>query len=137
MTRAARSLFVFGTYLLLLGVTLVVAPNPLLRLFGLPATGEVWIRVAGVLVAILGAYDLQAARYRLIPLFRTTIVARTAVLVLFIVFTSAGLVNPILVLFGVIDFLGAVWTWLALRADRAAAVGAAVPAAGSSAARAE
>ncbi len=117
VTRAARSLFVFGTYLILLGVTLVLVPNALLRVFALPPTGEVWIRVVGVLVVILGAYNLQAARYRLIPMFRATVSARAAVVVPFIVFAAVGLVKPILVLFGVIDLLGATWTWLALRAD--------------------
>ncbi len=53
-------------------------------------------------------------------MFRATVVARAAVLVSFIAFAVLGLVKPILVLFGAIDFLGTTWTWLALRTDGAA-----------------
>ena len=50
MSKSARSVFVFGIYLALLGSVLVVAPNVLLSLFGVALTDEVWIRVVGVLV---------------------------------------------------------------------------------------
>lgn len=68
MSQAARSLFVFGIYLFLLGAVLVVAPNLLLPLFQMPETSEVWIRVVGMLVFIVGYYYV-AAKNELVPVF--------------------------------------------------------------------
>lgn len=119
MTRAARSVFVFSIYLFVLGSILVIVPNRLLSLFGIPHTGEVWIRVVGMLVVIIGWYYLCAARHDLVPFFMCTVFGRTAVLVFFVGFVIAGFAPPILILFGVIDALGAVWTVATLRADGA------------------
>ena len=62
MSKSAQSLLVFSIYLFILGIILLVIPNVLLRLFSLPETNEVWIRVAGMLVFILGFYDYQASK---------------------------------------------------------------------------
>jgi len=115
MTQAAKSILIFGIYVILLGIILVVAPNVLLGVFGVAPTTEVWIRVLGVVVGILGFFYIQAARNGLTPFFRATIYARTVVLISLIVVAVLGLMKPILVLFGVIDFLGGVWTGMALR----------------------
>src|SRR5438552_580768 len=48
MSRAAKSLFVFGVYLCSLGVILLLFPNWLLHFFGVPPTNEVWIRINGI-----------------------------------------------------------------------------------------
>ena len=66
MSKAAFSVFVFSIYLLVMGFVLVVMPNHLLSLFQLPETNEVWIRVVGMLILILGLYYSTAARYGLI-----------------------------------------------------------------------
>ena len=76
MTPAARSLQVFGIYLLVLAVGLALVPNVLLALFGMPPTQEVWIRVLGLLVGIVGAYYLIAAARSLAPLHTPIVVAR-------------------------------------------------------------
>ena len=41
MAKSARSVFVFGLYLALLGIILLVTPNFLLVMFFLPSTTEV------------------------------------------------------------------------------------------------
>ena len=117
MTRSAMSVFVFAMYLFALGLVLVVVPNLLLRAFGIAETDEVWIRVVGMLVLILGYYYSQAARMGLSQFFRLTVVARTAVLLFFIAIVLAGIAQPILILFGVIDFAAAMWTAAALRSE--------------------
>jgi hypothetical protein len=58
MTAAARSIQVFCAYLVALALALLLSPNTLLGLFGFAPTGEVWIRVVGMLVGILGVYYL-------------------------------------------------------------------------------
>ena len=117
MTRGARSVFVFALYLFVLGVTLLVVPNLLLALFELPQTGEVWIRVVGMLVTLLGFYYLQAARNELKAFFLATVFGRFAVLMFFIGFVVLGFAPPVLILFAVIDVAGALWTGLCLRVE--------------------
>jgi hypothetical protein len=117
MSRSGVSILVFGIYLLVLGVLLIAIPNPLLGLVGLPATREVWIRVAGFLVAAIGYYDVRAARADLREFFRWTVHARCAVPPLFAAFVLTGLVGPGLLAFAAVDLSAAVWTALALRAD--------------------
>lgn len=115
MSNSARSVFVFGLYLLVLGIVLLVAPNFLLGMFFLPSTSEVWIRVVGMLVLLLGFYYTQAARKEMTDFFRWTVYVRSTVIVFFTVFVLLGLASPPLILFGAVDLLGAVWTGLALR----------------------
>jgi hypothetical protein len=117
MSRAAMSMFVFGIYLLVLGPTLVVAPAFLTGLFGLDAPQEVWIRVLGAIVTILGFYYLFAARHEMKDFFWMTVWGRPAVIVFFTAFVLLDLAEPILILFGVVDLLGAGWTFAALRAE--------------------
>ena len=117
MSRAALSLLVFGLYLAVLGTVLVIAPNLLLVLFRVPTTQEVWIRVVGVLLLILSYYDIQAARSNVVPFLRWSVYARAPVVLFFASFVLAGLVQPTLILFGLIDLAGAVWTWLALKSE--------------------
>jgi hypothetical protein len=69
------------------------------------------------LVLILAYYYFQAARNEVEPFFRWTVQARPFVVVCFIVFVALGLAKPILITFGVIDLVGAIWTGLALRAS--------------------
>ena len=117
MSKAASTVRAFSVYLALLGVTLVVAPNVLLGLFGIPATSEVWIRVVGVLAFNVSVYYWYAAKSEAKPFFQATVYARAAVPFVFIVFVVLGLVSPVLILFGVVDLAGGLWTLAALRAE--------------------
>jgi hypothetical protein len=65
MSDPACSVFVFGLYLLVLAIVLLVAPNFLLEMFFLPSTSEVWIRVIGMLVLFLGFFYAQGCIYDL------------------------------------------------------------------------
>ena len=117
MTKAATSVFWFGVYLVALGVTLVVVPNVPLSIFGMPQPDEPWIRVAGMLALLLGYYYIQCARAELRPFFELTIPARGAVIVFFAAFVALGFAKPTLLLFGLVDVVGAIWTTLALRGE--------------------
>ena len=120
MSYSARTVFGFGIYLVILGITLIVVPNFLLGTFGFPATNEVWIRVVGMLVLILAFFYTQAARKELTNFFRWTVYARASVFVFFLAFVVLGLAQLALILFGAVDLLGAIWTGLALRSKRIA-----------------
>ena len=119
MSNAARSLYFFGIYLSLLGLTLVVAPNLLLLVLGVAPTGEVWIRVAGMLLLILAFFYIQAARHELIDFIRWSVYTRASVILFFIAFVVLGYAPPILLLVGMVDLVMAMWTMLALRRDDA------------------
>lgn len=117
MSKPAFTVKVFAIYALVLGATLIVAPNLLFAVFHVPQTSEVWIRVAGVLAFNMGVNYWYAAKCEARSLFRVSVYTRTFVLAAFAVFVFLGLVNPVLILFGSIDFFGAVWTHLALRTE--------------------
>ena len=119
MNNAAKSIFFFGLYLAVVGAILLVAPNVLLALLGFPPTNEVWIRVAGVLVLFLAYYFIQSARAGTVDFWRWTTHVRFALIFIFTGLVLLGLARPPLILLGVADFLGAIWTTLAMRADLA------------------
>jgi hypothetical protein len=124
MTKAARSIFLFAVYLLGLGIWLLLAPNSMLRLFGMPEAQDVWIRVVGMLVVILSFYYASAARAELAAFFQWTVYARASVILFFAAFVLLGLARPILLLFGLVDLAAAGWTQVALNSDREAQVDA-------------
>jgi hypothetical protein len=119
MSRPAKSMLVFGIYLAVTGLGFLVIPNPLLALFDFATTGEPWIRVVGFLVLILAFYYIQAARQEVEPVFHWSLYCRPAAFVVFAALVVLGLARPMLILFGTIDLLGAVWTGLALRSSEA------------------
>src|SRR5438105_4823650 len=51
MSNAAKSILVFGIYIICAGLTLVFAPNILLGPVGMPLPADVWVRMFGVLPA--------------------------------------------------------------------------------------
>lgn len=115
MSKPATSLFIYGIYILLLSLVLMIVPNFFLSLFSFPLTNEVWLRVVGLLLLFLSFYDIQAARYELTVFFRWSIYTRGSAIFFFTVFVFLGYARPLLILFGFVDFLAAIWTALALK----------------------
>lgn len=123
MTYPAKTLCVFGVYLLGLGLTLVFVPNLVLGAFGVPLSSEVWIRVVGMLVLFLGIIDIVAARGEWAAFFRLSVPLRGSVILFFGAFVAFAGAPAMLLLFGSADFLFALWTAQALRQGYAAATG--------------
>ena len=115
MTRAARSVYAFGIYLLILGGVLVGAPNTLLALVRLPPTTEPWIHVLGVAVLGMGILHLASARAEQTAFFRATVGARLFAFASLLTLTLVNIAPPIVAAFGLADLAGAVWTFAALR----------------------
>ena len=122
MSRATFSARVFAVYVFVVSTVLVVAPNVLLGIFGIASTSEVWIRVAGVLAFNIGIYAWIGARHR--PFLDASVYTRALVCAAFVVFALLGLVSPMIVLFGLVDLAGGIWTWAALKADARAVASA-------------
>jgi hypothetical protein len=117
MDHAQRSILFFGTYLNLVGIGLLLAPDLVLAPLGFAPSADYWVRVVGVPVLVLGTYYVRAARENDRAFMRWTCTGRLIPLL-----ALGGLVAyreaPIAVLvFGVIDAAGAAWTAWALKQD--------------------
>lgn len=123
MTRAARTVQAFGAYLVVLSLGLMVAPNLLLPMFGMPRTSEVWIRVAGLVVLSEGVCYWLAARSDAALFFRGSCYLRCLPMIVFGAFVLAGLARPPLVGFGLVDLASGAWTLLTLRSEARAPAG--------------
>ena len=88
-------MFFQSIYLFILGTTLITIPNVFLSLFFLPETNEVWIRVVGMLVLILGFYDFLASKNEMKKFFQWSVYARAAVSIFFLIFVVLGLAPPV------------------------------------------
>ncbi|MBY0479394.1 MAG: hypothetical protein K2Q24_17235 [Chitinophagaceae bacterium] len=115
MTAAAKSVYYFGFYLYLVGITLILVPDFFLTTFQLPVSNEVWIRVVGVLTCCIGYYYHRSGAGNVQSFFKHTVVVRLFVFLSFVSFVLLDYVSTILILFGAVDAFGAVWTWLALK----------------------
>jgi hypothetical protein len=119
MTKAARSVLVFGTYLVVTGIVLYAVPNTLLNFLRLPSTSEPWIRIMGIPVGAMGALHIAAARGNIVALFRASIWTRLIPLLGFSLLAMSRLAPPIVVVFGLVDGATALWTRSALRDEAA------------------
>jgi hypothetical protein len=114
MDSTTTSIFVFGIYLIFVGAGFLLIPNTLLPLFRLPKTDEPWIRVMAILVLIIAYFYLVAAHHNIIPLYWATVFGRIFVFLSFVILVLTKKAKPALIIFGIADLLGAVWTLLTL-----------------------
>jgi hypothetical protein len=115
MSKAGLSVFVFGFYRVIVGFGFMIAPHWSLRLFGLSAGDDVWIRRVGMLASMIGAYDLLAVRARLEVFFQWTMPGRYYAAGFMALMFVLGKVGPAIVLFAALEAAAATWTWIALR----------------------
>lgn len=113
--RAAFSVKVWGVYLVLAGVGLLSIPNIVLPVLGFSTTTEVWVRVLGLAVAVLGGYYFHLARNNVIAFVQATIPGRLIFAIGTVALVATGMSGASLLLFGITDAAGAIWTWWALR----------------------
>jgi hypothetical protein len=115
MTPAAKSVYYFGFYLYLVGAMLTFIPNLFLSTIGIPETKEVWIRVIGVIIGLLGFYYNQSGAKNYSTFFPLTVPARIIVFTSFVVFVILKMASPVMIGIGAIDLAGAIWTFMALK----------------------
>ena len=115
MNAASKTLYYFGFYLLLTGLTLIAFPNTLLGLFQIAETSEIWIRVLGSVVFAIGIYYVFMAPANNTLFLMLSVYTRSFIFVSFGVFILIGWAPTQLILFGLVDLAGAVWTNLSLR----------------------
>lgn len=110
MSSVARSVYYFGAYLLIAGVSLFFFPNQTIGLIGIEPTFEVWIHLVGILTFILGVFFISMARQEIYPFFYVSLFGR-AIFILGIFWVVLFYNAPeALLLFAMIDSLGLLWT---------------------------
>ena len=117
MSKSAKSVFIYGIYLAINGLMLLLVPNVLLNSLGIEPTTEVWIRLAGILLMAIAAYYILAAKYELIVIMKATAFIRFTIIFFFTAFVLLRLVSSSIIIISVIDFLGGAWTFLMLRKE--------------------
>ena len=118
MTASAKSVYFFGFYLYVVGLTLIFIPNIFLNTLQIPETKEVWIRIAGLLALFIGFYYHRTGAENLTPFFKFTIPTRVLACIAFTIFVVLKYVSPVLIGVGLVDLVGAVWTFFALRKEK-------------------
>lgn len=117
MSKPAKTIYVFAFYMVFEVVILLLSPEPLLKMSGIEARDVMWLRVIAGIVAGLTIYYFVIARREMRELFPVTVYERTTVCAA-TVFVYAFNHAPFMVLLvGVVDFLGALWTWWAIKND--------------------
>ena len=96
---------------------LLLAPNLLLEAFGIEKTNEVWIRVDGVLMLAISIYYMITAKHEFTALIKATAYIRLTIIIFFTAFVSLKMVSPSILIIGIIDFIGAIWTILMLKKE--------------------
>jgi hypothetical protein len=114
MDSTTTSIFVFAIYLIFVGAGFLFIPNIVLPLFKFPKTDEPWIRVMAILILIIAFFYLVAAHHNLTPMFWATVYGRIFVFLSFMVLVLTKKAKPMLLIFGLVDALGALWTLLTL-----------------------
>ena len=120
VTKAPRSIVAFALFLLLGASGLVVAPQAVVLIVGLPDAGVLWPRLLALPMAVISSFYLQAAKDRTTAFFRWTLPARLVGAVFMITLAATRIGPPFLVILATIDLAAALWTWLELRGSRGA-----------------
>lgn len=115
MTNYGKSLFYFGIYILFTGLFILFLPNLFLDILKLPPLSTGWARTLGLIVIVVGGYDVVSGYNNVRVFAKTSVYLRTiffiGVLLLFLLNEMPKEVLP----FGIIDLAGAIWTYTALK----------------------
>ncbi len=114
MRNARFSVLVWAIYELVIGVGLFLIPTQVTQIVGIDDPQEVWVRVLGLIVVLIGVYFLGAVLNNSTWMYQYTVFGR--VIAVIGLTYLAILDGPWqLSLFAATDAVGAVWTYLALR----------------------
>lgn len=121
MSRAGRSFFFFGFWVMACGISLMLVPGLALRVAGITSSSDIMVRVFGTVLFYMSIFYMVAGRQ---PghsaLYRASVFTRFSAPILVGGFVLATKANPLITLLTVVDAAGALWTALALRTDRRA-----------------
>ncbi len=116
--KATRiSLYVFAVYMVIMGLVLLLLPNLILPIFDLPTDGNVWIRLLGFVLLCSSVYYIGAAKMGFVAFAKWTVYTRLSAPILVVILIASEVAPMQMASFGIVDGLGGLWTWLALKKD--------------------
>ena len=115
MNPACKTIFLFGFYPLVAGLSMIIAPALPLQILGWPIEGLDWIRMLGVVTMIVGYYYLQLGRNDVLAFCRFSAQARIVIPFVFLALVLMFDMNPLYIALTAVDFLGGMWTASALK----------------------
>jgi hypothetical protein len=115
MNNARFSLQVWSIYLVVVGASLYLIPGTILPILGFPVPVEAYIRVVGALVVVIGYICGRSAWAKIRAFYPWSVQTRWGVALSFVVLVILNIAPVNLLIFALIDFLGGLWTFLALR----------------------
>jgi len=121
MSRAAVSVFIMGLYLVFLGITFLFMPEIMFLMLAYPTPPDIASRILGMIFMLLAYYYIRAAldEEGMTKFFMWTVHTRAVVIIFLSIFAALQLVSPLIIMFGAIDLVAALWTFWALRKDKA------------------
>jgi len=114
MSGVRLSIVTWSVYVVAVGLGLLLVPESVTDLVGMDTPTEVWIRVAGVATLSVGVFYFAAAVHRARWLFWYSVPVRIGSGVALAALAVTESVWRLWLL-GIIDILGAGWTFAALR----------------------
>lgn len=118
MSKSAFSVFVYGIYVVILGLLFLFFPNVCLSILGMKTTGEVWIHIGAWFVIWVGIYYIVSARSEAKAFIRWTTYGRPTFIVFLAILVALKMIEPIIIIVGVLDVITAIWTISALRLEK-------------------
>jgi hypothetical protein len=119
LSPTSISLVVYSIYLGVSGAGMALIPNVLLGVLGLsPVAETVWIRLFGSLAFVLAAKGTFGALRNLEAMMQFDVYTRIGFALFLTLLLVLGVAPRILSVFAVLDFAGAIWTEVTIRAAR-------------------
>lgn len=116
MKNSKTTILVFAYYLAIMSAILLFWPSLFLYL-GFDSTPMPWVAICGYLIGILSFLYFMAAHSGNRQFYSWTVAGRVPLIVFSLVLVAMGLAPPVMILLGLVDTLGAIWTAWALRCD--------------------
>ncbi len=100
-----------------MGIFLLAYPDPMIYFLKLESSNDIVIRILGMLLVFYGYFYVRSSRdakkYR--NFYMWTVHTRSAAIVFLGSFVLLKLASPIIIAFGAVELLGALWTFLELK----------------------
>ena len=119
---SSQTVVAFGVYVVFAALILLFAPGLLFALLLSPPPGDPYYIVLGIIALGIGYYYLRLGRAGSQAFVQATVIGRLAVAIGLGVAVGLGALPMGLLIFALVELLGALWTGLALRREGLAAL---------------
>ena len=119
MTDSGKSLFYFGIYGIVAGLSFIILPETVISLTRLPSLPLGWARVIGLLALVIGSYDILCGKGDIKLFIEASVYVRLGFMVAATFLVVFGQMTITLIGVGLVDALGALWTYMALKSEAA------------------